>query len=307
MKSTILAAAALLGCAVATATPAAETAAADDDVFAKRGKGVVTNEAFDAKVARIPDEHRLGVIRGESRLRDIVTAMLRNAQLAADAREAGFQDDPLVQARMRLAADEELASAWLDHYVDQAGDADYQALAREYYMVNKDKFTTQPTIDVTHILIGAEERTPQEALAIARDLYERLQADPAQFDTFVAEYSDDPSAVGNHGQFTSVKRGDMVEPFERVAFNLEAGEISEPVKTQFGYHLIRLDNDNPPSLQSFEDVREALEERMRKQHRDRVRNDYLTSLHSLPVELTEEDLEAMVIRHFGEDAVGPRE
>lgn len=274
-----------------------------DDIFAQRGDGIVTQRDFDARVDRIPQDHRLQVIRDTSRLRDIVNSMLRVAQLSAAAREAGFEQDPMVQDRLKLAQDEELANAWLEHYIEQAKPADYDAMAREYWMVNKDRFVTEETRDMTHILIGTENREAAEAEAIANDLYTQLQAAPEQFEAFVAEFSDDPSAVSNKGHFPNVSRGKMVKPFEQAAFSMDVGEISEPVRTSFGFHIIRLDAIHPPQAQSYESVEYKLVQQMRRQHRERVRNDYLAELQNQEINMTMEDLEAMVIRQFGEEAV----
>ena len=64
----------------------------------------------------------------------------------------------MVVARMQLAAREELARAWLEHYVRGLDQPDYEPMAREYWQVNRGEFQTIPTVDVTHILISTAER-----------------------------------------------------------------------------------------------------------------------------------------------------
>ncbi|KAA9130762.1 hypothetical protein F3N42_10330 [Marinihelvus fidelis] len=277
--------------------------AEDDDVFARRGNGVITHEEFDARVEQIPPEYRNNVIRDKGRLRQIIQKMLMNSQLAFDAREDGFEADPVVQLRMQLAAEEELANAWAEHVVLQSDPADYSVMAEEYYQGNRSMFMTPETVDVTHLLVGTGDRTDGEAREKADLLYAEIIAQPDRFQALIFENTDDPSVSTNEGSFKNVKPGDMVKPFEDAAFALEVGAFSEPVKSRFGYHIIRLDARNPGKQRSFEDVRPQLVNRMRKEHRERVKNEYLSSLQHQPLELTEEDLEAMVIRHFGPDAV----
>lgn len=271
----------------------------NQDVFAKRGEGVVTHDMFDTRVSRIPGEHRLNVIRDKGRVEDLIDSMLLNAQLAAAARDAGLDKDPQIQSRMRLAAEEELASAWRNQYASTKPEADYDAMAREYYQVNPDRFKSQKSIDVSHILIGTETRPDDEARGIADDLKRQLEQSPGQFDDLVRQYSDDPSAKSNLGRFKSVKRGQMVKGFENTAFNLEPGQISMPVKTQYGFHIIRLDAVNQPRERSFQEVRETLVARMRMQHHERILSDYLSELSVMETELRQEDLEEMVERQFG--------
>ena len=86
----------------------------------------------------------------------------------------------------------------------------------------------------------------------------------------VITYSEDPSANSNKGKFTNVKRGDMVRTFEAKAFEMEEGEISGPVRTQYGYHIIRLDAKIAPEQLGFDEVKWRLIELERKKHEDRI-------------------------------------
>lgn len=282
--------------------------AADDpddptEILARRGNGVVTQDKFAARVDKIPAGSRFSTLRDRNRARDLINTLLLGSQLAADARAAGFDEEPLVIDRMKLAAEAELAEAWVTHYVVMQGEADYEALAYENYLLNKEQMTSQETVDVTHILVSTEERNDEDAKALADSIYSQVMASPALFDELVTKHSEDPSAVSNHGKFKAVKRGDVVKPFEETAFSLKEGEISEPVKTQFGYHIIRLDAYNAPQQRSFEDAKVQLIEQERKKHEGRIRRDYLSNLTSLNVDMSEEALKEMVRRQFGEDVL----
>jgi parvulin-like peptidyl-prolyl isomerase len=95
----------------------------------------------------------------------------------------------------------------------------------------------------------------------------------------------------------------MVEPFENAAFSLEVGEISQPVLTRFGYHVIRLDAVNAPEQLPFESVRARLEEQMRDQHRERVRGQYLTPLYDEEIEVNRESVRNSILRVFGPEVL----
>ncbi len=292
----------LLGLSEVASTDQSE---AQLDILAKRGKGVVSQDKFDARAARIPDTHRLEVLRDRNRLRDILNSLLLNSQLAADAREAGLEADKLVIERMKLAAETELAAAWLQHYVASQPAADYEALALDYYRLHKGEMLGMEKIDVSHILVSNNERSYEEALVLANSIRGEVLEDPDAFSELALKYSEDPSASSNMGSFKGVKRGDMVSPFENTAFSLKQGEISEPVKTHYGYHIIRLDAVIAPEVLSFEEVRQKLVDLERKAHEDRIKADYLSRLSSLNVEMTQENMEEMIRRQFNEDYVDP--
>jgi parvulin-like peptidyl-prolyl isomerase len=281
-------------------TTQAQEPVSDSEIFAKRGKGVITQAAFTARAEQIPADLRLGALRDGGRLENVIATLLLNSQLAADAREAGYDKDQIVIDRMQLAAEAELARAWLQHYVDIQPAGDYEQLAREYYQLHKEEMLTAPKIDVSHILVSSKDRSPEEALELAESIRLQLDETPLKFDDLVEQYSDDPSAASNQGKFKNVKKGDMVKEFERVAFALKAGEISAPVRTTYGYHIIRLDAHIAAEQLSFDDVRQRLIDAERSKHDDRVRKYYLESLTILDVEMSEESLEEMINRLFGE-------
>lgn len=272
---------------------------ADDHFMIRRGDIVVTDEEFDARMSKIPAEDRAPFLADRKRLNDLLAFMLLRKQLAAEARAQGFDEEDLVATRMRLAAEQELADAWLDHYVEQAPDADYAAMAREHWAQHADEYVTEPSVDVTHLLVSTRERSDEEAKALAKTLLAEVRADPARFDELVVAHSEDPSVSSNQGRFTNVKRGMMVKPFEQAAFELaEPGQISDLVKTQYGYHIVRLDQFNEAKPLDYEEARPRIEDRMRSRHRARLRDDYLAQFANQPVELREGALEEMVQRYF---------
>ena len=292
-------------CLLNTETLQASEISDQEEILAQRGKGIVTQRMFAARAEKIPLNLRQGTLRDGNRFRDILNNILLRAQLAADARAAGYDQDEIIADRMKLAAEAELSDAWLQHYVEMQAPADFEQLAREYYQLNQEKILTSVKIDVSHILVSNTERPDEEALVLAESLHQQLVDNPDLFDELVMQYSEDPSAKTNHGKFQQVKKGDMVKPFEDVAFALEPGQISDPVKTEFGYHIIRLDAQIAPEKMQFEEVKDTLVERQRKSHDERIKADYLSSLTSVDVKITQEALEEMVRRQFGEDYVDP--
>ncbi|MBO7293440.1 MAG: peptidylprolyl isomerase [Clostridia bacterium] len=120
---------------------------------------------------------------------------------------------------------------------------------RTFYDENLDKFSQGETVNASHILVETEE----EATAVAAE----IAAGSLTFEEAAAKHSSCPSkeAGGNLGEFG---RGQMVPEFEEAAFALDVGVVSAPVKTQFGYHLIRVNAKNEAKPVSYNEARESI-------------------------------------------------
>jgi len=271
-------------------------------VFAYQGDAILTQIALDGAFNRIPEDVRLMFIRDGAKVDQLVKNLLQAEVVALDADAAGFSQDPVIQERVMLAARKELAEAWVEEIIRRAPEADYAAMAKEDYLLNPEKYSSETTVDVTHILIGTESRLPSEAQAIAIELSEQLSEDPSQFDALVMEYSDDPGKDSNGGKYKNMNKEQLVEPFADAAFSLtEIGEISMPVETQYGFHLIRLDGRKDAVIPPYEQVKDSAELEMKQKHISAYQKQYLQRLLLDPIEFPEGSVEVMARRYFGED------
>jgi hypothetical protein len=271
-------------------------------VFAARGDVELTQIELDGAFTGIPKPARLMYIRDGEKVDQLVIALLQRKAIAADAAKTGFDQDPVIAARVQLAAEKELAEAWLQHMVENAPEADYMALGREDFLLDPESYRSEEVLDLSHILIGTDSRSSDQAELVANQLFEQLLADPQQFDELVREYSDDPSKNVNGGRFPEVRKGQMVESFEKAAFAIEKqGDISKPVRTDYGYHLIRLNGKSGGEIPQFEQVQAEAVQRARVKHLNNIRESYLKRIASDPIVIPEGAVEIMVKRHFGEN------
>jgi peptidyl-prolyl cis-trans isomerase D len=135
------------------------------------------------------------------------------------------------------------------------------------YNENKESYRTPERVDVRHILLKTNEKDPKQEAAIkakADDLVKQLRAG-ANFADMVKKYSEDPGSVEKGGEYDGVVRGQMVAEFEKAAFSLKPNQISDPVKTTYGYHIIQLLAHYPAQLQQFNDVKAKLAVEYQKQ------------------------------------------
>lgn len=270
--------------------------------LAQMGDVVLTQAEIDAAFSEIPAEHRLIFIRTGDKVELLVRNLLRNKALAEEAKKAAYDQQALVKLRLSLATESELATEWLEKVVADAPAGDYATIAQEAYLVNPGAWKTEDRVDVSHILISSESRSSETARQLVTTLWEELQAEPSRFDSMVDEYSDDPSKATNGGRFPRVKSDEMVKEFEIAAFALEnPGELSLPVETAYGFHIIRLNQKLPGIIPPFEDVKAVAMQKAREKYLEDYRTRYLRQLLSKPIVLPEGAVEAMAKRYFGEN------
>lgn len=273
-----------------------------DEVLARAGEVTLTQGEIDAAFDRIPPRFRATFIRDGSRVDQLISSMMQAKALAAAAREAQFDEKPLVQKRVAFAADKELAEAWLAQVVADAPEADYELLAREYYQARPEEFVSSATLDVSHILVNKQDRSESDALELITALRQQIIEDPSRFQDLVREYSDDPSAANNDGRFPAMRKGQMVKEFERAAFALESpGDLSEPVATTYGYHIIRLNGRGGGEQLPFERVKDELMKKQRENYLKEYQSRYIQKVTAEKIVITEGAVEMMVKRHFGEN------
>lgn len=142
---------------------------------------------------------------------------------------------------------------------------------KAFFEANKDKFNKPETATAKHILVETEEQ--------ANDLLNKIKANEVSFEDAAAEHSTCPSkeAGGNLGSFP---RGQMVPEFEEAVFNMEKGEVVGPVKTQFGYHLIKLEDLNKGGESEYEEVKNEIERTLMYQKQTEVYSKKLNDLRS---------------------------
>lgn len=130
---------------------------------------------------------------------------------------------------------------------------------RQYYEENADQYISPEQRQASHILIALPQGQELADNEDARQKYESVQtalASGSDFSEIAKQYSDDPGSAENGGDLGMVVRGVMVPPFEQALFAMtEVGSVSEPVRTSFGYHFIRLDAIKENATQTFEDAK----------------------------------------------------
>jgi peptidyl-prolyl cis-trans isomerase C len=155
--------------------------------------------------------------------------------------------------------------------------------AKKYYDKRQDLFQTEILLTASHILKMAQT---EDEFAIAEKKIIEIKKQLHEGENFIELVKQESDDAQNNGHLGTFGKGRMVPPFEKAAFALEPGEISEPVKTQFGWHLILLHEKKEPELTQFVDVKEKIIEYLGEKRKDAAFEQFLDRLKS-KAEVTE--------------------
>lgn len=144
------------------------------------------------------------------------------------------------------------------------------AMLRQVYEDNEDAFIEEEAVQARHILVNTLEE--------AEELRARV-VDGEDFSALAREHSTDAGSGAAGGELGWFGRGVMVAPFEEAAFALDVGELSEPVRSDFGYHLIIVDDRRDAGLLPFEgEVEQVIREQLTLQQMEQMVPEFLQSL-----------------------------
>jgi len=145
----------------------------------------------------------------------------------------------------------------------------------KFYEENKEQFKSAEQIRAGHIVKHISWQTDEEAACdVIRKAQDELK-NGAVFETLAQKYSDCPE---NGGDLGYIKRGQMVEEFEDVVFNLNVGEISDVFRTRFGFHIARLYDRKPPAVPGLKEVRDHIVSELAEQMRAKAIEEFVDKL-----------------------------
>jgi peptidyl-prolyl cis-trans isomerase C len=284
-------------------------AVADDPVLVENATVTIRRSDYQRELDRLPPDIRPGFANSEKRVNELLRRMLIERTLAAQARAEKLDTRPefasrvameleRLYAQLKVAEIESVAAAEFD-----AKRAQWEARAREIYLADRAKYRTPEQVSASHILFDTKSRTSDEARRLAAEARAKAAAG-ADFNALAREVSEDRSAKANGGQLGWFTFGEMDPAFAQAAFALSKnGELSLPVQSSFGWHVIRLDGRRPPVQRPYDEVREAILAELKQKHVDEQREAAVGRIRADPtIRANLQAIDALVIR-VDQDAV----
>ena len=206
----------------------------------------------------------------------VLQQLIGNKLLLLDAKRNLLEADPKFRAELARVKD-----TLLVNFAAEKATGDVRITAKEvedYYNENQEQFMKGETVNASHILVESEE-TAYEILA-------SINSGAISFEDAAREYSSCPSKE-NGGSLGDFERGQMVPEFDKAVFEMQVGEItSTPVKTQFGYHLIKLNSKSEKTVTPLDEIKDRLESVLLEQKRQKAYESKINQLKIVyPVDL----------------------
>lgn len=237
------------------------------DILAKVNGIAITNADIDAELRAMgPQGQQYNNPQGrESLLEQLINKKL----FLADAQKNLYEYDPVFKAELQKIKEDLLANFAITKAVENVKVTDEEA--KKFYDENKASILSGETVNASHILVDTEDK--------AKEILADINDGKIPFADAAKKYSSCPSSQqgGSLGEFG---RGQMVPEFDQAVFSMEVGQISGPVKTQFGYHLIKLESKNEAKEIAFEEVSEQIKAKLLN---DKQRTAYTSKINQLKI------------------------
>ncbi|MDX8396898.1 MAG: peptidylprolyl isomerase [Mariprofundaceae bacterium] len=215
----------------------------------KVGSTFIYQSDLDTALQNLP-EHLQHLGRDPTAQQHILNTLIRRAVLSQQASSLGLQHDSAIRKRIKQNQGSILIEALRHWKITQLSAPEPQDI-QQYYQKNISNFTIPEKIHARHILVAHQQQ--------AADLVKQLQHKKSNFTTLAAHFSLDDRNRSRSGDLNWFARGMMLKSFEEVAFNLKnIGDISQPVHTPYGWHIIELLGLRPAYQQSMSEVHDEI-------------------------------------------------
>lgn len=266
--STMIALALTATALVAQETKPAAPAASADPIVIAAGDITVRQSEFEGALKTLPEQYQQYAM-GPGK-KQFAEDFLRMKMLASAGMKAGLDKSPDVVQQLALMRENLVANAQLEKIEESIKLSDEEL--KKVYEANKNQYEQ---VKARHILIafkgspaaqeGKPELTEEQAKAKAEELRKQIVAGTLKFEEAAQKESDDVGSGSRGGDLGEFNRGQMVPEFEKAAFEAKPGDVTPVVRTQFGYHIIKVDDHGSTPFEQVKPVIERNERQTRLQ------------------------------------------
>ncbi len=234
---------------------------------AKVGSVTITQEDAGRELKTLPEQIQK-MFTGPEGADKFVDELVKKEMLYQEAKKKGLESNADYQKKVEDFRKLTLISMLLEKEIeDKAKVSDKDV--KDYYEKHKADLTTNNQIRASHILVKSEDE--------AKKIFDQVKKG-GDFAKIAREKSIDTGSAKNGGDLGFFARGQMVPEFDKAAFSLKEGEVSGPVQTQFGYHIIKITGKKEGKIVEFDKVKDLLTQRVTAEKQKEAFDSYMESV-----------------------------
>lgn len=238
----------------------------ENKVLAVISGNEITESDLNAIIMRYPEDKR-GIFNSEMGKKQLLEQMISFELMYKLGSEMNIDKTDEYKTSLAQVEKDLLTQMTINKVLSEVTITDEEA--EKYYNENKAEFEQPATVSAKHILVDNEE--------LCSEVKEKIENGELSFEEAAKQYSSCPSK-DQGGDLGVFGRGMMVPEFEEAAFELELEKVSQPVQTQFGYHLIKVNAKNEPVTSKFEEVKTQIIQRLVQERQEKKYLDVMKEL-----------------------------
>lgn len=256
--------------------------AAAQDIVGKMGAVELTAAEFKTMIEALPPDARRQLASDPQQLERVVREQLVFKTVLAEARQKGWDKRPELQPLFERARDQVIIQSYVSNVARPAEGYPSEEELKQFYESNKAQLQAPAQYQMAQIFLpapaGAEKAKADEAEKKIKELSARLSKAPADFAKVAKESSAHKESADRGGEIGWVGEDQMVPEIRNVAMKMNKGDVSQPVKSSAGWHIIRLLDKKPPSVRPLAEVRGRLVAAMRQRKMQEGERTYVEAL-----------------------------
>ncbi len=252
----------------------------DSKVLVSIDNDTITLEEFNKELDKIPMNMKM-LVATQSGKKTYLDRLIMKKLILREAVKDKIENEKDFQNRLADIKEQLLIESLLKKKIAADSQLTENDL-KKYYDTNKEKFKKEKEINTRHILLKTDEE--------AKQIMDKLQKGE-DFVELSKRYSIDPNAKASGGEIGFHRKGTLLPEYEAAAFKLtKVGQMAGPVKSQFGYHIIRLEGIKPPAYVPFEEVKDYIRQQLTQDKQKELLEKYIEDLKKASKITINEDL-----------------
>lgn len=234
--------------------------AEEDPVYGKAGNYVIRKSDIDRILRFYPPDRQKIFQENPGQKIGLVQRMLEVRMVSDLAKKEGLDKKPEIKEQLQYLLDSYLEQEYMIRALGKEAVVTDEEVKR-FYDANEKGFLAPEQVRARHILIRADANASREEKQKARERIEGILGRIKKGEDFArlaAEFSEDSNSQMNGGDLGYFTKGQMVRAFEEAAFSLKAGQVSGVVETDFGYHLIKVEEHQEARMVTFDTAKEQI-------------------------------------------------